>query len=290
MCRLRLMSQNQWNLTNNRPYWEERGLDCSSQVRMKGHARVLQELMPDIVGGQEVNMQMQLDLKLNCMELGLPYTILWGNMTPIIYRADRLELLDTEYMLYPVNEEGYDGTFNDSNSKSANLAVFRLKANGEIFIFLTTHLWWKVGNDPSSPYYQKGSDVVRVRQIKMALDLIDKYQQKYNGCPVFMVGDLNSCYHTKAVQYALQQRGYSHAHDVATEFAHEGKGMNPCGPARIGPWEDGAFEDAIDHILVRDFSNLTVRRFDRHMPEYYIYLSDHAPVFADVEFQAKSEN
>ena len=63
MSIIRLMGQNVWNCTGNLPTWEERGLDCSSAVRMKGHVRILEELLPDVLGGQEVNMQMQLDLK-----------------------------------------------------------------------------------------------------------------------------------------------------------------------------------------------------------------------------------
>lgn len=69
------MTPNQWNNTNNKPYWEERGFDCSSKVRMKGHYRVFIELMPDVVGGQEANKDMQLDLMLLFEEAGLPYTL-----------------------------------------------------------------------------------------------------------------------------------------------------------------------------------------------------------------------
>ena len=58
MSKLRLMGQNQWNYTNNAPAWEERGLDCSSAVRMKGHLKIFKELMPDILGGQEVTKDM----------------------------------------------------------------------------------------------------------------------------------------------------------------------------------------------------------------------------------------
>ena len=148
MSTLRLMSQNQWNRTDNHPYWEEKGLDCSSEVRMKGHTKVFKEIMPDIIGGQEVNKDMQLDLRFYCLEEGLPYTLIWGNMTPIIYRADKLELLDTEYILYPEEVEGFEGSFCDAKSKSANLGVFRDKESGKVFIFLTTHLWWKNGQDP----------------------------------------------------------------------------------------------------------------------------------------------
>jgi len=283
MSRIRLMSQNQWNCTHNNPYWAERGLDCSSPVRMKGHVRVIREIMPDVIGGQEVNHEMLPDMGLYFREEGLPYTLIWGNMTPILYRSDRLELLENEFLLYPEEMEGFEGSFNDVKSKSANLAVFRVKENGRVLIFVTTHLWWKNGQDPDLSWYQAGSDQVRKIQLGMAMDMIDRYQKKYPGCPAVLVGDLNTPYHSEAIRYALNERGYSHAHNAAVEFAHEGKGYNPCAPSRIGPWQDEPFENAIDHILVRDFPEGAVRRFDRYTPDYYIYLSDHAPVYADIE-------
>lgn len=283
MSRIRLMSQNQWNRTANHPYWIERGLDCSCETRMKGHARVIRTILPDVLGGQEVNKDMQLELGFFLQEEGLSYTQIWGNMTPILYRADRLELLAHEYLLYPEDVPGFHGSFCDVKSKSASLAVFRVKENGSVFIFVTTHLWWKNGQDPDSPYFQAGSDQVRTLQLKSSLDLIDRYQALYPGCPSFLVGDLNTTYRSEAIQYALKERGYCHAHDVAAEFAHEGKGMNPCAPERIGPWLDGSFEDAIDHILAKNLPDGAVRRFDRYMADDYIYLSDHAPVYADVD-------
>lgn len=279
MSKIRLMSQNQWNMWKNLPPWEEKGLDCSPEVRMKGHVQVFKELQPDIVGGQEVNDQMQLYLKLYCMEAGLPYAQIWGNYTPLIYRSDKLELLDTEYLLYPRYVEGYEGHFNDVRSKSCSLGVFRVKEDGKIFIFATTHLW------PATEEERPGSDAVRKIQIGMAIDLICKYQEKYGNCPVIFGGDMNTAYHTQAVQYALNERGFAHAHDVATEYAHPGQGYNSCGPAE-GPgdgWWDGPFEASIDHILVKDLPKGSVKRFDRYTPDYYLLLSDHAPVFVDVE-------
>lgn len=285
MSKLRIMSQNQWNFITNLPLWEEQGFDCSSEVRMKGHARVFKELMPDIIGGQEVNIQMHYDLMINCKKQNLPYTLLWGYMTPIIYRADKLELLDTEWLLYPEEMDGFEGTFHDYYSKGANLAVFKCKEDGELLIFVTTHLWWMNGTDPNHRAYRKGSDQVRRLQLKMVIDLIDKYQEKYGKCPVFLAGDMNAEYNSEAIQYALNERGYSHAHDVATEFAHEGSGYNGCGALKIGEWDNKPFETAIDHILVRNFENVNIRRFDRYTPDYYLYLSDHAPIFVDVDFK-----
>lgn len=284
MSKLRLMSQNQWNWTENLNAWEEKGGDCSAKQRMKGHVKVLKELMPDIVGGQEVNATMQEYLKFYCMDENLPYTLIWGNYTPLIYRADKLILLDSEYIIFPETVNGYEGSFNDAKSKSCNLGVFQSKEDGKTFIFATTHLWWMQGTDPNEKYYQAGSDQVRTMQIHLAIQLINKYQKKYDNCPVIFVGDLNTDYCSETVQYALKEHSFLHAHDVAEEFAHEGNGYNNCGLK--GPatkWQDLPFEDAIDHILVRDIKKDCVRRFDRYTPEYYLCLSDHAPVFVDIE-------
>ena len=281
---MRIMSQNQWSWSENTPYWEEQGLDCSAEVRMKGHARVFRELMPDIIGAQEVNKNMQMELMLNCLEEGLPYTMIWGNLTPIIYRADKFELLDSAYILYPKYVPEYEGSFCDSKSKSANLGVFRSKEDGKMFVFVTTHLWYKNGTDPSLGIrYRAGSDQVRAMQLRMAMDLAAKYQVKYNGCPVIMVGDMNAVYHSEAVQCALNEYGYSHAHDVAVEYAHPGMGYNLCSHRTLGDWLDKPFEEAIDHVLVKDMPEGAVRKFDRYTPEYYLYLSDHAPVVVDIE-------
>ena len=277
-----MMSQNQWNCTPNHTWWEEQGLDCSAECRMKGHVRVISELMPDVLGGQEVNMEMQKHLLWGFLEKGLPYTQIYGNYTPIIYRADKLELLATEYIMYPEYGYEFDGKFNDSRSKSCNLGVFKTKDEGKVFVFATTHLWWKNGKDTESNSYQAGSDEIRAVQMKMACELIDKYREKYD-CPAFLVGDMNAEYDSPAICYALTEGGFEHAHNVAADFAHDGVGYHSCGPRSCGPWLDKPFREAIDHILVKGAKEGTVKRFDRYTPEYYLLLSDHAPVYVDVE-------
>ena len=113
MSKLRLMFQNQWNFVENYYMWEEAGQSCSAEVRMRGHVRIMKELLPDVLGGQEVNSEMQRYLKFYCIDEGLPYTQIWGNYTPIIYRADKLNLLDSEYLVYPQRVEGYEGIYFD---------------------------------------------------------------------------------------------------------------------------------------------------------------------------------
>nr|MBQ4319016.1 hypothetical protein [Clostridia bacterium] len=259
MSTIRLMSQNQWNTVACGEYYKERGLDNSAETRMKGHIRIFKELMPDIVGGQEVNIHMQSIFKFSCLDENLPYTVIWGNMTPLIYRADKLELLDTEYIIYPEKVEGFEGSFCDVKSKSCNVGVFRTKEDGKVFVFATTHLWWKTDDA------QAGSSEVRRLQVKTAIELITKYQKKYGNCPAIFVGDMNDTYNSPAISYALGEGGFAHAHNVSVGNRHEGVGYNYLGIGGKfpGEWSDAPFEEAIDHILVKNIPEGAVKNFDR---------------------------
>jgi hypothetical protein len=135
---LRIMTHNVWNRDENAPAWETRGEDCSAAARVGGLLRVYRELCPDVIGGQEVSPLMADLLKEGFQSEPVNYTLIWGRFTPILYRADRLELIDSEFGTYPERLQGYDGSFNDVRSKSWNIGVFRVKDNGKCFIFATT--------------------------------------------------------------------------------------------------------------------------------------------------------
>lgn len=279
MGNLRLMSHNIWNCDNNLPAWQAKGEDCSAQARMPGMVRVYRETGPDIIGLQEVSL-LQADLLLRgLLDDGQRYAMLWGKFTPVIYRQDRLELVESEFYTYPEEMDGWDGEFNDVKSKSCSIAVFRDKQDGKLLVFATTHLWWK-NNDPKAKNYQAGSDEARVYQLNMTMDRLEAYHEKY-GCPVVLVGDLNSKYNSPVIQNALA-RDFEHAHNIATEFVDEDWGYHYCFGDGYKPYEPAPFEKAIDHILVKYAPAGFVRRFERYTPEYYLPLSDHSPVFADV--------
>ena len=280
MSKIRLMSHNQWKCDDNLAEWENRGMDCSAETRMRGFVKAYSEIQPDIVGGQEISALMADKLVRYLAQDGQRYALLWGKDTPIIYRQDKFELLDSDFFLYPEAVPGLFGSFNNEETKSWCLAVFREKESGKVFIFMTTHLWWKSSN-PERPNYQPGSAEARVYQIGLAIDCLERYAKKYQ-CPQVLVGDLNGGYESAAVQTALS-RGFLHAHDVAVEYADETKGHHKCGPKGVGPYTDEPFVTGIDHILVKDAGTEFVRRFERYSPEYYLPLSDHSPVFVDVE-------
>ena len=276
---LRIMSNNQWRRDENHPIWEERGEDCSAAAREKGFVQVYQETQPDIIGFQEVS-----PLMLDCMMRGLkdagtPYAALWGRDTPILYRPEKLSLIDSAFGIYPAACPGYEGCFNNEDTKSWNIAVFEEKASGRRLIVCTTHLWWK-DDDPASAYYQKGSNEARCYQLQLLIRELNRFQERYDA-PAVLMGDLNCPYHSDPIRLA-KEAGFVHANDLAEDYAYPYHGYHACGDPGYKPYVPEPFENAIDHMLVR--GSLRVRRFDRYISDTYLPLSDHFPAMIDTEF------
>lgn len=274
----RIMSNNIWRCDVNNAAWAAVGADCSAEARVEGLFRVYSEKQPDVLGLQECSPHMADLLMRRFSEERMPYALIWGKDTPIIYRTDRFELVHTEFFIYPEAIPGLPGSFNNSLTKSYCIAVLREKTGGKKLIFATTHLWWK-SSDPSSENFQLFSDEARAVQLCSLLHRLETLEKEHN-CPVIAVGDLNAVYASAAVQAALK-RGYRHAHDIAEAYADETYGMHYCYPDRFDtePYAGGFFK-SIDHILVR--GALSLRRFERYAPAYYMPVSDHFPVWIDV--------
>lgn len=276
----RIMTNNQWKNDWNNDTWKEMGEDCSAKVRCKKLARVFSEVKPDVVGIQEVSGMMLEELMCNLQDMGLKYTLVWGKDTPVMYNPDKFELVDEDFFIYPDENPGFEGIFNNDRTKSWCLVVLRSKENGKMFVFMSTHIWWK-SDDTKSPNYQLGSNEARIYQLKLATEKIDEYSKKYN-CPGILVGDLNARYYMDPIQSVLKC-GYKHAHDVATEFASEENGYHQCFGWGFLPYEPLPFKEGIDHIFVKGFNENAVKRFDRYTPDYYISVSDHYPAYMDIE-------
>ncbi|MBP3705082.1 MAG: endonuclease/exonuclease/phosphatase family protein [Clostridia bacterium] len=277
----KIMSNNIWRCDENNAAWAAAGADCSAEARVPGLFKVYTEKEPDILGLQECSPHMADLLMRRFSENKLPYALIWGKDTPVIYRTDKFELVDSEFLIYPEAVPDYAGSFNNFWTKSYCIAVLRAKADGGLLIFASTHLWWK-SSDPENKNYQPYSDEARAHQLNMLMDRIDVLQAKYD-CPAVIVGDFNAVYASQAVQAALQ-RGYHHAHDLATEYRDETYGMHYCYPDRYDttPYA-GGFTKSIDHILLRGAKEGCVARFERYAPEYYMPVSDHFPVWIDME-------
>lgn len=274
------MSNNIWWCDTNHPAWEALGADCSALHRAPGLFRLYKETAPDIIGLQECSARMSHALMTVIAEEGAPYALLWGRNTPIVYRTDKFELVDSKVCVYPENIPEHPGSFNDLRTKSYCIAVLRLKETKQLLIFATTHLWYKSGN-PASPSYQEFSEEAKAYQLGMLMDQLDILQEQYN-CPAVIVGDFNTYPNSLAVRSALK-RGFVHAHDAATEHVDETRGMHRCNASGYDPEPGpGDYSTSIDHILVRGTLAESVRRFERYSPDYYMPLSDHFPAWIDV--------
>lgn len=273
--KLRIMSNNIWWCDSNRPEWESQGLDCSAAYRAQGLYRMYQETMPDIIGLQECSARMAHQLMVLFAQNDDPYTLIWGRDTPIVYRRDKFELVDSRVHIYPEEVPGLEGHFNNLNTKSYCIAVLRNKESGQLLVFASTHLWYK--SDASQPF----SEDAKAWQLERLMDAVETLREVYRA-PAVIVGDLNTWPTGKAVQAALR-RGFAHAHDAATECTDETSGMHRCdGDGYDTFLREGGFARSLDHIFIQ--GALTVRRFARYCPDYYFPLSDHSPAWIDAEF------
>ena len=286
MAKLRLMSNNIWCAESNVPGWAEKGEDCSAEHGSKGFLKVYKDTLPDVIGLQECTARLADFLMQRFKDDGtIPFALLWGRDTPIIYRTDKLELIDSDYLIYPLEVPGFEGEFNNAKTKSYCIAVFKAKEDGKVFVFASTHLWWKT-SDRSKCWrgdydFQEHSDEAREYQINLLMDKVEEYVAKYN-CPAFIVGDFNADYNSLAVQSAFR-RGYVHGHDVATDYRDEKNGHHFCYAEGYDHYEDPKpFKESIDQFIIKG-EGVTVKRFDRFYEDYYMCLSDHFPMWCDVE-------
>ena len=281
MADLRIMSNNIWACDVNNEAWAKLGMDCSSKSRSKGFIRLYCEVKPDIIGLQECTSKCADYIMQGLKEKNENYALLWGRDTPIVYRTDKFELINSDYFVYSEKIPDLEGSFNNVQTKSYCIAVLKIKENGKKIIFATTHLWWK-SSDINSDYYQPFSDEARTYQLNLLMDKVDTLIDKYN-CAAIIVGDLNTQYNTETVQSALK-RGYLHAYNIATDYRDETDGQHYCFADGYDMNENPKkFNESIDHILIKNSPKNLVKRFERYDPEYYMPLSDHFPVWIDVK-------
>ena len=275
MTKLRLMSNNLWWNTFNTPAWEAMGADCSNEARVPGFARMYRETQPDIIGLQECSARMTRALMIHLAEEDFPYTMVWGGDTPILFRHDKFELVDSKAFIYPEEVPGLEGSFNNLQTKSYCAAVFRLKETGGYLIFGSTHLMYK--SEAALP----GVEKARGWQMDRLIDQLEAFQANY-AAPLVLVGDFNTTPSGRGVQTALE-RGFVHAHDVA-EVADNTTGMHYCCDAGFATkLNEGDFSHSIDHILLRNFDG-KVETYSRYCPDYYFPVSDHSALWVDVAF------
>ena len=276
------MSDNQWWSDSNKPAWRDAGLDCSAAAREGGFLRLFSEVDADIIGLQECSALMA-DLHMRGFsERGMGYSLLWGRDTPVLYKTDKFELIDSAYLVYPTAIPGFEGEFNNLNTKSYCIAVLRAKETGDTIIFGTTHLWYMSSN-PNWKHYRPGSDEARVYQLGLMIDKAEELIAKYD-CPAVLVGDMNTSINSAPIKNAID-RGWKHARNIATDYSDPGHGYHKCGEDGYEPYVPAAPERALDHVLVKNEKVGFVKSFKYFDEEYYMPLSDHLPILIDVKFE-----
>ena len=147
--------------------------------------------------------------------------------TPLLYRKDRLALLDS----------GLD-VFHPSlgKSKSVTWAVLEDRLDGRRFISFSTHFWFK--------HKGKQDDALRVLNVQCILRRVDELRRKWGEIPVIGGGDLN-CNPGSLALEAFRCAGYSNAMDAEAEDRFYGRILQLAEECRC--WFDGVFKpDSFD--------------------------------------------
>lgn len=276
-----ILSNNQWKCDGNCPKWEAVGADCSAECRVKGLLRAYRQIGPDLMGLQEVSRRMA-DLLMAGLEKTTladgsvaRYEYLSGGDTPIVFRRDKLLLLESGFFRFPEEIPGLSGSFNNSETKSFCWGVFENRADKSRFAALSAHLWWM------SSRVRPGSAEARAWQIRQAALKMDEVMGRY-GCPGFMMGDFNAAIGSPCLETAFSL-GWRETHDLAVGDRDETCGFHPCGPDGYARRSDaGTFAQAIDHILVKGGEKLAVRSFRRLTDAWFDPVSDHYPLYIDI--------
>ena len=176
-----------------------------------------------------------------------------GNNCPLLYRKDRLNLLDSGFDIFHIALGGC--------SKGVTWAVLEDKCSGRRFMSFSTHFWFKK-NGPES-------DAVRELNVRNILWHVADVRRKWGDIPVIGGGDLN-CNPGSLALETFRREGYANAMEVAAEKTARSATRTYHG--RLQRDESGQYhgtvappgrdkpEQSIDHIFFTD--SIRALRYD----------------------------
>lgn len=194
------------------------------------------------------------------------------NHTPLLYRKDRLSLIDSGYDIFHIALGGM--------SKSVTWAVLEDKRSGRRFMSFSTHFWFK-HNGPES-------DAIRELNVRNILGHVAEVRRKWGDIPVIGGGDLN-CNQGSLALETFRREGYSNAMEVAAEKTVRSATRSYHG--RLKRDENGRYhgtvappgrdkpEQSIDHIFFT--GGIRAMRYDIDVDAESLDASDHSPVIVD---------
>ncbi len=208
-------------------------------------------------------------------DIGIDGTNDKHNATPVVYNKTTLELLDSGYHVYSLE--------NNSHSKSYTWSLFKVKATGKTFITFSTHLMYTPDASQDAKYEQ-----IRVQNCRELIAEIKPLVEKYN-CPAFGGGDINGYISSEHCQL-LMNEGFKHVRDIA---AVQDSHLGTCSPMHAPDSETGFFFEDVDENAVSgeidllfaygNSSAYDVLVHDILIHDFAIAASDHAPVLIDVK-------
>ena len=199
-----------------------------------------------------------------------------ANNTPILYRKDRLRLLDSGFDIFHIALGGC--------SKAVTWAVFEDKRSGRRFISFCTHFWFKKNGAES--------DVLRELNVRHILWRMADVRRKWGNIPVIGGGDLNSSPGSLAHE-TFKREGYSNAMDVAKEktarsatrtyHGYPKQDENGIYHGTVAPPGKDRPEQSIDHIFFT--GGIRALKYDLDLDQETLDSSDHSPVVVDFIIQ-----
>ena len=187
--------------------------------------------------------------------------------TPILYRHDRFELIESGSQLY--RSRGTD-------TKSMSWAVVADKKSGKKLALINSH-----GSLILKSYNLEATDAVegelwRVDNVCQMLEKKDELREKHGASlPIFITGDFNTHAHRESIQN--MKKVLPDSADVAALSATVGVNSFHRAPGR--PCDEGT---PIDFIFVTDDA-VSVLVHCIPADETAIAISDHCPVYVDAK-------
>lgn len=248
--------------------------------RTRSVSEMLVSYAPDVLGLQECSPRSRQDICDIADVLGdYGYTEVpakatnssKSNYTPLFYNPKTVKLIDYGY-------DYYDGSFNDSGSKSLTWAVFEVIVTGKRFAAASTHF-----------FYQSDAAAGRVENAKVIAARCKAIYDMYS-CPVIMGGDLNTRIDSNAFR-TLTSSGLVDIRAIADKSSTIiGHHTYPEFSTSAGYYKtyyvpNGTYTGSIDHALVYGGDTVTFDEYYVVTEPYALMSADHCPIVVDFSFK-----
>ena len=235
---------------------------------------------PDVIGLQEASATWHKNLKLYLS--GTPYRLIctertvshekYGNhnFNPILYNSDALTLLDSGVKDYENKTNQY--------MRTISWALFEVKATGEKFVHLNTHL-----DAPGNTEEEKAENLeARKKQSVELMHFKSELEALYH-CPVLATGDFNTTEGSDKTNkhlpyWSIIDNGMHDAKFSAERIQRQCATWHTFG-SQVSTAQAGSF----DHIFGNDLVKFTY--FNTLVDKILMSASDHCPIYADVIFK-----